>query len=47
MGAASLSKRQDIPSIPLALFNGRELISFRTTSLVVAFKVKVRDTGWI
>ena len=47
MGATSLSKRQDIPSRPLALFNASELISFRTISLVVAFKAKVPDTGWI
>ena len=47
MDAASLSKRQDIPSRPRALFKGSELISFRAISLVVAFKVKVRDTGWI
>ena len=46
MGAAPLSKRQDIPSRPPALFNGSELISFRTVLLVVAFKVKVRDTGY-
>ena len=47
IGAASFSKRQDIPSRPQALFNGSELISFRTVSMLVSVKVKACDTGLI
>ena len=44
IGAASFSKLQDIPQ---ALFNGSELISFRTVSMLVSVKVKACDTGLI